>query len=721
MSKHPVVEKVLEISGFKELNPPQKLALKSGLLEGKSMVLAAPTASGKTLAAEFAALKAIKDGKKVIYIVPLKALANEKYEDFKEKYERLGIKTAISTGDLDSSDYWLANYDIVILTSEKLDSLMRHGIPWIETVGLVVVDEIHLLNDPGRGPTLEVTITKLRQLVNPQFLGLSATISNYKELAKWLDAEAVWSDYRPVKLEKGIYYDKEVHFENKENLKSDELDPLKFLIDNSFSKGKQTLVFVSTRRSAEAQAEQLGKSLRQKLKPDDIKQLEDVSKKILGAVSQPTMQCRRLSECVKNGIAFHHAGAINKQKHLIEDNFKKGLIKAITSTPTLAAGINMPAYQVVIKDLKRFYSFKGMDYLPILEIEQMMGRSGRPKYDTEGIAILLAKSEQEAKFAWDNYINGEPEDISSKLGVEPILRMHILALIASGIVSTKKELLDFFFKTFYAHQYGSLEGIEKILDKVLDQLKNFNFITEGKEDKTEMFEKASDILERNNSDLRPTKIGKRVSELYIDPLTANQLLKSLEQIKKTGTNTFGYLHMISNTIEMRPFVTVRKKDYEILNSIVAENENFLTQKPPNEWDWQYDDYLKSIKTAYLFERWANETGEDKIMEELNVSPGELRGRLDTADWILYATQEIALLMGCMDILKDIRKTRLRIRYGVSKELLPLVRLKGVGRVRARKMFVAGIKSVREIKKIQQSSLEKIVGKKTASELKLQVE
>lgn len=718
--KHAIVKKVLEVSGFKQLNPPQKLALKAGVLEGKNIVLAAPTASGKTLVAEFAALKTIEEGKKVLYIVPLKALANEKYMEFNKKYLPLGIKTAISTGDLDSSDHWLANYDIIILTSEKLDSLMRHGISWIGSVGLVVADEIHLLNDPDRGPVLEITLTKLKQLINPHFIALSATISNYKELAEWLDAEPVWSDYRPVKLKKGIYYNKEVCFENKENIESDETDAIRFLVDYSLRKKKQTLVFVSTRKSAEAQAEQLGNFLKENLKPEERKELEKLSKKILSSVGHPTMQCRKLAECIKKGSAFHHAGTVSRQRHLIEDNFKKGIVKVITATPTLAMGVNLPSYQVVIRDLKRFYSFKGMDYLPRLEIEQMTGRAGRPRYDEEGIAVLIAKNKPEAKYAWENYITGEPEDITSKLGVEPILRMHVLALIASGITSTRKELLDFFSKTFYAYQYGDISGIEELLDKILDQLEEFRFITSGTQEGTGMFKKASDIITKSRAFLKPTRIGKRVSELYIDPMTANEMLKALEVIKKAGTNTFGCLHVISNTIEMRPFLSLRKKDFEFLDSLIAENESFLVQKPPNEWDWEYDDYMRSIKTAYLFERWIEEEGEDRILDELGVTPGELRARLEIADWLLYALQELALLSGCMNPLKDIRKTRLRVKYGVKEELLPLVRLSGVGRVRARKLFASGIKSVRELKKIPLRSLQNIIGKKTALELKEQV-
>ena len=120
---------------------------------GENLVVAAPTASGKTLVAEFVMLKAAMEGKKSLYIVPLKALASEKYNEFREKYEKLGVRVAMSVGDKDSSDPWLAKFDVIIVTSEKLDSLMRHGAPWLDSVGLVIADEIHLIDSPNRGPT----------------------------------------------------------------------------------------------------------------------------------------------------------------------------------------------------------------------------------------------------------------------------------------------------------------------------------------------------------------------------------------------------------------------------------------------------------------------------------------------------------------------------------------------------------------------------------------
>jgi len=196
-----------------QLRPAQEKSIKKGLLDGKNLLVCTPTASGKTLIAELAALKSIIEGKgKAVYIVPLKALASEKYKDFKRRYGKIA-KIALSIGDIDNSDPYLAEYDLIIVTAEKMDSLLRHHAPWVSSIKTVIADEIHLLNDPERGPTLEILITILKQLLKDvQIIGLSATIGNAEELAEWLDADLIVDEWRPVKLHKGIYYDGKIEF-----------------------------------------------------------------------------------------------------------------------------------------------------------------------------------------------------------------------------------------------------------------------------------------------------------------------------------------------------------------------------------------------------------------------------------------------------------------------------------------------------------------------------
>ncbi len=212
-SLNPELYSVVVNEGIKDLRPAQEKAILKGLLDKRNLLVCTPTASGKTLIAELAMLNRIlNEHVKAVYIVPLKALANEKFKEFKRKYEHL-IKIAISIGDFDSNDAYLMDYDLIITTSEKFDSLIRHKAPWLAMVKVVVVDEIHLLNDVGRGPTLEMVITILNHLLKEvQIIGLSATIGNPRDLAKWLKAELVIDNWRPVKLKKGILLNNKIEF-----------------------------------------------------------------------------------------------------------------------------------------------------------------------------------------------------------------------------------------------------------------------------------------------------------------------------------------------------------------------------------------------------------------------------------------------------------------------------------------------------------------------------
>ncbi len=204
---------LLEKRAITDLRPAQKKAINAGLFEGKSLLVCTPTASGKTLIAEMAALNTIIAGEgKCIYVVPLKALAAEKFKEFKKDYGDR-IKIALSIGDLDSSDPYLLNYDFIICTAEKFDSLIRHSAPWLKYVRTTIIDEIHLMNDVSRGPTLEILITILKNMKkNMQIIALSATIGNPEELAEWLDAKLIEDNWRPVKLKKGVYYNGGIEF-----------------------------------------------------------------------------------------------------------------------------------------------------------------------------------------------------------------------------------------------------------------------------------------------------------------------------------------------------------------------------------------------------------------------------------------------------------------------------------------------------------------------------
>src|ERR1700690_1413960 len=215
------VKEILNGLGIAELFPPQEETIRAGVLEGKNIVLASPTASGKTLIAELCGLKHVLErGGKVIYLSPLRALASEKFEDFKKytsirKPDGRKVSVGISTGDFDSADNWLERYDVIITTNEKADSLLRHRAKWMDSISLVIADEIHLLNEAERGPTLEIVLARLLQ-VNPniQILALSATINNVDEISGWLNAKYIVTEWRPINLKEGVMLQAEVQYKD---------------------------------------------------------------------------------------------------------------------------------------------------------------------------------------------------------------------------------------------------------------------------------------------------------------------------------------------------------------------------------------------------------------------------------------------------------------------------------------------------------------------------
>ncbi len=691
--------KFYESLEFEKFRPSQEKAIHAGLLDGKNMLVCSPTASGKTFVAELAGIKRIlEEGGKMVYIVPLKSLASEKADEFKEKYGDFGIQTALSIGDPDSREGWLSKYDIIVCTSEKFDSLLRHNINWLKDVKTVVFDEIHLLNDSKRGPTLEIIITLLKRILKKvQIIGLSATIGNPAEFAKWLDAELVEDKWRPVELHQGIFHEDELKFfdfkKNKEIAKSVSDDVLRLAIDTIKLK-KQALIFCPTKRSAESTAEKISNLI-------EMEGNEEISGKILGSAGSATRQCIRLSKCVRRSVAFHHAGLMSKQKKIVENGFRNDNIKIICCTPTLAMGVNLPAFRVIMKSLKRFTG-RGMNWIPVLEYHQMTGRAGRPTFgDDFGEAITLAGTEKELNFIREKYVNGSSEEITSKLSVEPVLRSAVLSLVASGFVIKLEDLVEFFKETFYGTQFGDDFGFRLKIEDAVDSLIDFGFI------------------KKTDNNILPTKIGRRVSELYIYPDAAHDLIEGLNSLN-TNFENIALIHLIASNWEMYPWTNIQKKDYEWIETSVDEILPKIVGEPPKEWDWTYSEFLKKSKTCFLMNEWIHESNEEFILDEYNVPPGELRNVISKADWLLYGASELCKLTDNLEKVNQINKIKLRIKNGIKEELIPLVRLRGIGRVRARRLYNAGLKNVLKLRAAKLDELSRILGKATAEKVKEQV-
>jgi len=686
----------LKSQGFEKLYPPQVDSVKSGLLDGKSILVSAPTASGKTLIAMLAMFSYLsKNNGKVIYLSPLRALAAEKFTEFK-KLEKITlgkkIKVGISTGDFDGIEKNLEKSDILILTNEKMDSVIRHGVEWIDEIGLVISDEVHLIGDENRGPTLEMILTQLKLLdTKPQMVGLSATITNSDEIANWLDCTLVKNDWRPVPLSEGVCDGGEVTmsngntFEIERSLRGTPID----LGVQSVKQGGQSLVFAETRTRSKSLATKAADVISQMLEKNDLKELEKTSKKILSQ-NENTEIVKTLALLVKKGVAFHHAGLNQNCREIIEKEFRNGTIKLLSSTPTLAAGVNLPARRVVISNVNRYNAKVGRNMpISILEYKQLCGRAGRPQYDDYGESIIVGSGNTED--LTEHYINGEPEPIISKITDDKSLRTHILSVIVTHPGIKKDEILEFFLQTL-----GGLQSRKPTIKFAIDI--SLRFLS------------SEFLIIKKSERYAATEFGQKTSMLYIDPLTATHFRDAVENVSQDRKHTFGFLHLISSCEEFFPKFSLRNKDYESVSLLIENNSSELLE-PISEYDCS--------RSLLALQSWITESSELSLSDSLSIESGDMHRMAEMANWLSYCLREISKHVERPDLLEELDDLRKRIVYGIREELLDLVRVKGIGRVRARILYKHKIKNLDDLAKIPVNKLAEIdkIGSTIADNIK----
>jgi helicase len=691
--------KFLKSQGFEKLYPPQADSVKSGLLDGKSLLVSSPTASGKTLIAMLAILSYLsKHDGKVIYLSPLRALAAEKFLEFK-KLEKITlgkkIKVGISTGDFENIEKNLEKSNVLILTNEKMDSIIRHGTEWIEEIGLVITDEVHLIGDETRGPTLEMTLTQLKLLeTKPQIIGLSATITNSDEIANWLGCKLVENDWRPVPLSEGVCDAGEVTmsdgktFEVERSIRGTPID----LGVQSVKEGGQSLVFAETRTRSKSLATKAADIISQILEKKELKELEKTSKKILSE-NEHTELVKTLAILVKKGVAFHHAGLNQNCRTIIETEFRKGTIKLLSSTPTLAAGVNLPARRVVISSVNRYNVKVGANRpISILEYKQLSGRAGRPQYDDYGESIIVGNGNTEDLIEY--YINGEPEPIVSKITDDKSLRTHILSVVVTHPGIKKDEILEFFLQTL-----GGLQSRKLTIKFAIDI--SLRFLS------------SEYLIIKKGERYAATEFGKKTSMLYIDPLTATHFRDATENVSQDRKHTFGFLHLITNCEEFFPKFSLRNRDYESA-SLLIENHSSELLEPISEYDCS--------RSLLALQAWITESSELSLSDSLGIESGDMHRMVEMANWLSYCLREISKHVERPDLLEELSDLRKRVVYGIREELLDLVRVKGIGRVRARILFKQGIKNLDDLAKISVNKLAEIdkIGSTLADNIKFEL-
>jgi helicase len=661
--------------------------------------------SGKTLIAMMAAFKKIKEGgRKVVYLTPLRALASEKYSEFRQ-LERFGVRCAIGTGDFDASGEVLGKFDFLVLTNEKFDSILRHGVSWLPAVGLYVSDEVHLAGSGDRGPTLEMILTKVIHLgLDAQLISLSATISNAGQLAEWLKSDLVSIDWRPVPLKEGVYdYGRVVFYPDEEVpiVRSSYGAPVDVAID-SIRAGGQSLIFAGTRRRAVSLATKGSEVTTRFLGERDRQLCREAATKIRES-GEETGLSKLLAENVERGAAFHHAGLSYEHRRIVEDYYRMRAIKLLSSTPTLAAGVNLPARRVVVADLSRYDVQSGMNaMISILEYRQMAGRAGRPQYDEFGETVIVPPTTYRPEEILEHFVRTPPEPIESKLGGEKGMRVHLLAAIAGSLGSSRLDIDALFSKTLLAAQIGK-ERVSRHIDAALG------------------FLLAEQLVVQKGGLFQATGFGKRISTLYIDPLTGVLFKKNIGTIGSAEDQTIALLYLAARSPDFEPKFPVKEKQSDAAYEFLETHRASLVSKVDSDSFLEYDEILADMRTVMVINAWIEELREDAILDKLGVEPGDLHRAVESAEWLLYCMAELARLFGRLEIIKEIEFLRKRVRSGIKSELVPLTSLDGVGRVRARSLYSSGFKTLRSLKEASVESLAQVdkIGPAIARKIKEQ--
>jgi helicase len=798
----PRLKAMLEESwGIERLFPPQAEALPHAL-SGKNLILAIPTASGKSLVAHITLAHRLAndlEGSRGVYIVPLKALASEKYEELREISAGLGLRVGLAIGDRSGEMIAIEDTDILVCTSEKFDSMLRGRPSIMDDIGIVVADECHLLQDPRRGPTLEIILSRIRhRRSDVQLLALSATIGNAEEMAEWLDAELIRSDWRPVTLYSGTLTGLDLRYHSVESplgdkggglpepkrLEGGTQKNLHALLDDTFESKRQLLVFVSSRSAAQKEARELSKHLRRRvaegdanITTEDVEDWDRMADRLSRGEGGSAM-VKGLSNAVRGGVAFHHAGLTASQRKLVEDGFKNRHLLCVVATPTLAQGVNLPASRVVVRDTRRWSTIAARSMpLPIMEVRQMMGRAGRPGYDDFGESFLVSKSMEEESTLVERYLRGEAEEVTSKLAnpsalhaeEDGALLTHLLSLIATAGIDDRDSITRFFRKTFLATQMEP-ETLEARVDDVLCWLANNGMIDrtgESEEVKKRILE--SDVESRRDEDwedempswadsasgipgldvvpkeeirrqrLAPrrgpaifgfrkaslyeaaesglpepatmtyasTGLGSRIARLYLNPISGKIIHDGLRRAMgilsgEDGigqVSPMGLLHLAACTPDFLP-LWPRKNDYDRIQAALHGHERELLGEAV---DLEEERRMKGV---LVIQSWIEEKSMDVIEEEWGVQPGDLRSRVELLEWLLFATRRILAEdegLAKIDrnahktLFESIDETHRRVRFGCKADILGLVAIKGVGRVRARELAdTLGVSSASDV-------------------------
>ena len=722
-------ENVLDLwksGGHDRLLPVQTMAIRQGkVLDGQNVVVFSPTSSGKTFVGEMAAIRVARQNKRVVYLVPQKALAEEKYREFKRRYGPLGIRVVISTRDRKEFDRDIrqGQFHIAVAVFEKMQGLLVVSPNLLRNVGLVVIDELQMLGDKTRGADLEILLTKIKTSASQaQLIGLSAVLGASHRLARWLGASLCQTEKRPVELRKGVLCHGNFQYvEHNSGAKGQEpLAQLEEMADASSmliqqvqslaESGEQSLVFCKSKQECVTMASQIAKSLTvpsaaQAL--NDLNHLEDSRGKDL------------LGQMLERGVAYHNTDLDAEQRDIVERWFRQGEIKVICSTTTLAMGLNLPARNVFIDPERWERSDSGhWDTVCIsqAEYENISGRAGRLGLEREyGRAIIVSPSKFQARTYFENYALGRLGAVVPALA-QDALSHHVLNLVASKLCKTADEIREILLSSYTGEMLWRGGEREKAFDRRLAA--GLSRCVEG------------ELIAERSGRLEATELGRLAAIKGLSVETAIQMAEFAKRSKPHASDLdlLELLFALARTEDgENVHFNLSTKEYQSgtyfdqLKSAVdglGEAARIRLQEAPDLYALNYE-RTKRVKKALMLYAWIVGLPTRQIETRFQCFAGSVGSLGAEFSWLAEGFAAVARIAGWTDdSVKKVRVMAEQLKHGVpaSAVVMASARVKGLGRERAMLLVQEGAGTIEQAVQMPRPKLLKLLGKTVTKNL-----
>uniref|UniRef100_A0A669B6A6 DNA polymerase theta n=1 Tax=Oreochromis niloticus TaxID=8128 RepID=A0A669B6A6_ORENI len=717
------------------------------VLRGGNLVYSAPTSAGKTLVSELLMLKRVLETKrKALFILPFVSVAKEKMHYLQSIFEEAGVRVEGYMGSTSAAGGFTA-LDVAVCTIEKANSLINRLIEEnsMTLLGMVVVDELHMVGDSGRGYLLELLLTKIRYIAQKQnstgsvslsegiqIIGMSATLPNLSLLASWLGAELYQTDYRPVPLQEHLkvgcnIYDQSLsvvrHFTPALHVKGDD-DHVVSLCYETVREGHCVLLFCPSKNWCEKLADTIAREFynlrhaerQSEAEPQPVRLDQEGLVDVIAQLRRtPAGLDPILQRTVPWGVAFHHAGLTFDERDVLEGAFRQGMIRVLAATSTLSSGVNLPARRVII----RTPTFNG-HLLDPLTYKQMAGRAGRKGIDTTGESVLVCKEAERQKGI--TLLKGALQPISSCLvrregeGVTTSMLRAILEIIVGGVASTPQDVRLYASCSLLA---ASMKCHGKKVSKEETSKGSIETCVEW------LMENEFINIQKDGQDERycPTQLGAATLSSSLSPPEALGIFADLQRAMKGFVleNDLHILYLITplyaewTTIDWYQFFCLWEQlssSMKRVAELVGVQEGFLARSvsgklvAKTEKQHRQMAIHKRFFTTLVLQDLVNEVPLGTVANKYNCSRGQLQSLQQSASTYAGMVTVFCKRLGWHNMELLLSQYQTRLSFGVQRELVDLVRVSLLNATRARALYAQGLCTVAELARATVADVEK---------------